>query len=74
MQFFDKTYKRRQAHISNLNLSAILSHREINILGWRYGLPGQDPMTLVAVGRRLKITRQRVQQIEREALKKLGIK
>jgi RNA polymerase primary sigma factor len=45
-------------------------HRTVVIL--RYGLDDADPKTLEEIGRRLGLTRERVRQIEIEALKRLG--
>ena len=38
----------------------------------RYGLADADPKTLEEIGRRLGLTRERVRQIEVEALKRLA--
>ena len=45
-------------------------HRTVVIL--RYGLDDAEPKTLEEIGRRLGLTRERVRQIEVEALKRLG--
>jgi RNA polymerase primary sigma factor len=45
-------------------------HRAVIVL--RYGLDDADPKTLEEIGRRLGITRERVRQIEVEALKRLA--
>jgi len=51
-------------------LSAI-DEREAKILRMRYGLENGDPMTLKEIGERVNLSRERVRQIENEALKKL---
>lgn len=51
-------------------LSAI-DEREAMILRMRYGLENGDPMTLKEIGERVNLSRERVRQIENEALKKL---
>ncbi|MCZ6795596.1 MAG: RNA polymerase sigma factor RpoD/SigA [Planctomycetota bacterium] len=51
-------------------LSAI-DGREAKILRMRYGLENGDPMTLKEIGERVDLSRERVRQIENEALKKL---
>jgi len=48
-----------------------LEKREADILRLRYGLGGQSSMTLKQVGKQIGLTRERVRQIEREALQKL---
>jgi RNA polymerase primary sigma factor len=45
--------------------------REASILRFRFGLYDGEPLTLGEVGRRLRITRERVRQLERAALDKL---
>ena len=45
-------------------------HRMVVVL--RYGLADSDPKTLEQIGRRLGLTRERVRQIEVEALKRLA--
>jgi RNA polymerase sigma factor (sigma-70 family) len=56
------------------DLSEALSHltpRERNILELRYGLNGESALTLEQIGQRLGLTRERVRQLEGEALRKL---
>jgi RNA polymerase primary sigma factor len=48
-----------------------LDEREVAILRLRYGLTGEEPQTLVAIGRHLDLTRERVRQLEVQALRKL---
>jgi len=45
--------------------------REANILRLHYGLDGNKPMTLKEIGRKLRLTRERIRQIRRDALTKL---
>jgi RNA polymerase primary sigma factor len=51
---------------------AILSERERGVIVLRYGLYGSGSETLEAIGRRLGVSRERVRQLETEALKQLG--
>jgi RNA polymerase primary sigma factor len=57
-----------------LQLTGLLENideREAKILRMRYGLDGKDPMTLKEIGQQIGLTRERVRQIEHEALRKL---
>jgi RNA polymerase primary sigma factor/RNA polymerase nonessential primary-like sigma factor len=49
----------------------LLSEREQRVITLRFGLDGEDEQTLEAIGRELSLTRERVRQIESEALGKL---
>jgi RNA polymerase primary sigma factor len=53
------------------DLLAAIDDRASNILKLRYGLTGEDPLTLKEIGERIGLTRERVRQIEHEALRKL---
>jgi RNA polymerase primary sigma factor len=48
-----------------------IDSRAAKILRLRYGLDGDDPLTLKDIGQRIGLTRERVRQIEHEALQKL---
>jgi len=48
-----------------------IEDREAKILKMRYGLDGEEPMTLKEIGERIGLTRERVRQIEHETLRKL---
>jgi len=50
---------------------AVLTDREAEILRMRYGLTTGDPMTLEQIGNKMGLTRERIRQIEEEALRKL---
>jgi len=53
------------------NLLEYLNPREREILSLRFGLEGDQPLTLDEVGRRFNVTRERIRQIEAKALTKL---
>ena len=60
--------------LARLNeLLDVIDTREATILRLRYGLgdSADDPMTLKEIGKIVGLTRERVRQIERDALKKL---
>ncbi|MER3417025.1 MAG: RNA polymerase subunit sigma [Gemmataceae bacterium] len=49
-----------------------MDQREATILRMRFGLDDEEPKTLKEIGERLGLTRERVRQIENEALSKLA--
>jgi RNA polymerase primary sigma factor len=49
----------------------VLPERERQVIELRYGLTGQQPLTLEEVGRYFGVTRERIRQIENNTLKKL---
>jgi RNA polymerase nonessential primary-like sigma factor len=53
------------------NLMEELSPQQREVIGLRFGLTDGQPMTLAKIGTILNISRERVRQIEREALTKL---
>jgi RNA polymerase primary sigma factor len=51
---------------------ALLDERQQTVIVLRYGLRGSEPKTLDKIGRRLGVSRERVRQLETEALKHLA--
>jgi len=54
-----------------LKLLNEIEPREAEILKLHYGLDGRKPMSLKEIGKEMGLTRERIRQIRREALKKL---
>jgi RNA polymerase primary sigma factor len=51
-----------------LGLLDRLDEREATVLRLRFGLGGAEPLTLTRIGNRMGLTRERIRQIEQEAL------
>lgn len=58
-------------HDEILDLLKVLSKREARLLSMRFGLKDKHAMTLEEVGKKFKISRERVRQIEGAAIRKL---
>ncbi len=54
-----------------LSRNILKKERDINVLTERYGIKGEKPKTLEAIGKKLGVTRERVRQIEKAALTKI---
>lgn len=54
------------------NLLEAIDEREAQVLRLRFGLDGKEPLTLKQIGAEIGLTRERVRQIEVEALRKLN--
>jgi RNA polymerase primary sigma factor len=52
---------------------SILSEREEKVIRMRFGLDDGNPKTLEQVGKELKVTRERIRQIEAKALRRLRV-
>jgi RNA polymerase nonessential primary-like sigma factor len=65
-----QTLHRELEHLLESELSA-LNHREREVLTGRFGLHDHSPETLEALAERMGLTRERIRQIQQEALLKL---
>tara|TARA_B100000700_G_scaffold331152_1_gene461836 strand:- start:1046 stop:2071 length:1026 start_codon:yes stop_codon:yes gene_type:complete len=50
-----------------------LNEREQKILRLRFGLDGEEPLTLAEIGRQINVSRERVRQLEAKAIQKLRV-
>ena len=48
-----------------------LTAREQQVISWRFGLDGEEPRTLQEIGDQIGVSRERIRQIQVEALQKL---
>lgn len=62
----------QQGQLAQVLLNEEISERESIILRLRYGLDGSEPLTLKEIGQRIGLTKERVRQLEAEALLKLN--
>jgi len=69
-----EVFGNKALHNDILEVLDELSERERAILTVRFGLDGSKAMTLDVVGRKFKVTRERIRQIQRGALFKLRAK
>ena len=58
--------------VNVLDMIETMDTRETTVLRMRFGLDDSEPHTLREIGDQLGLTRERVRQIETEALNKLG--
>ncbi|WEV78741.1 sigma-70 family RNA polymerase sigma factor [Janibacter cremeus] len=63
-----KTWADLSEHLAML---AGLGSRAVTILEMRFGLTGQEPMTLDQIGQHFGVTRERIRQIEKKSLEAL---
>jgi RNA polymerase primary sigma factor len=50
---------------------SVLNERELKIISLRFGLDGQKELTLADIGKKFKVTRERIRQLQNSALSKL---
>jgi RNA polymerase primary sigma factor len=73
-------YKSPDDHVLELSLrddiNAVLqtlSEKEREVIQYRFGLNGRKAMSLKEIGDRFKLTKERIRQIEKNALKRLSV-
>ena len=49
-----------------------LDEKEAAVLKWRFGLDDDQPLTLQEIGDKMRLTRERIRQIEQKAMRKLS--
>jgi len=67
----EDTLTTSEEKVKVLRLLNEIETREADILRLHYGLDGRKPLTLKQIGQMLGLTRERIRQIQREALTKL---
>ena len=68
----EDTVLRRDELSTVFSLLDAIDEREATVLRLRFGLDGKEPLTLKQIGQEIGLTRERVRQIEVEALAKLN--
>ena len=67
----ERNVERREDLALITKLLESIDERDARVLRLRFGLEGKEPLTLKEIGQEVGLTRERVRQIEVEALKKL---
>ena len=70
----DERISRTEEYETLRRLIDSIDERDARVLRLRFGLEGQQPLTLKEIGKRVGLTRERVRQIEVDALKKLQVR
>ena len=67
----EESVTRREEFTLVLQLLEEIDERDAKVIRLRYGLEGKEPLTLKQIGQEVGLTRERVRQIEVEALRRL---
>jgi RNA polymerase primary sigma factor len=67
----DESISRTEEFQTILKLLDAIDERDARVLKLRFGLEGQEPLTLKEIGKEVGLTRERVRQIEVDALRRL---
>jgi RNA polymerase primary sigma factor len=70
----EEAVTKREEFLLVLKLLDQIDERDARVIRLRYGLEGKEPLTLKQIGREVGLTRERVRQIEVEALRRLQAK
>lgn len=60
-------------HESIRHAVSALPQKQRDVISLRYGLEGEEPLTLEEIGKRIGVSRERVRQLEADGLAKLGL-
>ena len=67
----EESIERTEEFQTILKLLDAIDERDARVLKLRFGLEGQEPLTLKQIGKEVGLTRERVRQIEVDALRRL---
>lgn len=74
----DNKYESPESNVEKKSLQSIinsllktLTEKEKTIIEYRFGLNGNKPMSLKEIGKKYKLTKERIRQIEKKALSRL---
>ena len=70
-QHIDRALEQLELDQQMDSLMSELSERETNIIRYRYGLMDGEAHTLEETGKRFKLTRERIRQIEKDVMRRL---
>ena len=76
----NESYQSPENYATELNLKddlnevlSTLSIKERQVIEYRFGINGRRPMSLKEIGDRMHLTKERIRQIEKAALKKISV-
>ncbi len=76
----NSAYTSPEEHVVTQNLKEdinsvleTLSAKEREVIEWRFGLNGRNPLSLKEIGTRFSLTKERIRQIEKAALRRLTL-
>jgi len=76
----NSAYTSPEEHVVTQNLKEdinsvleTLSAKEREVIEWRFGLNGRKPLSLKEIGNRFSLTKERIRQIEKAALRRLTL-